>query len=122
MDTFDWQWWMVIDFTFLTEEFGFASLMHNGGDEADLYVTEDGGRSYQPCVFQGVSAELEDGYYYQPYDYPQMPYEENGRLYVLCGQGMDGDYAGGDDAGKALFESPDHGYTFLYQGIQRGES
>lgn len=122
MDPFDGQWGMGIDFTFLTEEFGFASLMHNGGDEADLYVTEDGGRSYQPCVFQGVSAELEDGYYYQPYDYPQMPYEENGRLYVLCGQGMDGDYAGGDDAGKALFESPDHGYTFFYQGIQRGES
>lgn len=119
MDPFDGQWGMGIDFTFLTEEFGFASLMHNGGDEADLYVTEDGGRSYHPSVFQGVSATLEDGYYYQPYDYPQMPYEEEGRLYVLCGQGADGDYAGGDAAGMALFESTDRGYTFLYQGIRK---
>ena len=110
---------MDINFTFLTEEYGFASLDHNGGDEADLYVTEDGGKSYQKCIFQGVSAELEDGYYYNPYDYPEMPYEENGKLYVLCGQGADGDYAGGDDAGMALFESEDRGHTFLYQEIRK---
>lgn len=118
INPFDGQLGMGIDFTFLTEEYGFATLMHNGGDEADLYVTEDGGRSYHPSAFQGIGVELEDGYYYNPYDYPQMPYEEKGRLYVLCGQGMDGDYAGGDQAGMALFESTDHGYTFLYQGIR----
>lgn len=118
-DPFGEQWGMGIDFTFLTEDYGFATLMHNGGDEADLYVTEDGGHTYHPCVFEGFSAELEDGYYYQPYDYPQMPYEEEGRLYVLCGQGADGDYAGGDAAGMALFESTDRGYTFLYQRIQK---
>lgn len=28
------------------EDFGFAALAHNGGDSADLYVTEDGGFSY----------------------------------------------------------------------------
>lgn len=118
LDPFDGQWGMGIDFTFLTEDFGFAALMHNGGYEADLYVTEDGGHSYHLCVFQGFSVELEDGYYYQPYDYPEMPYEEEGRIYVLCGQGADGDYAGGDAAGMALYVSEDHGYTFLYQGIQ----
>ncbi len=118
-DPFDVQTGMDINFTFLTEEYGFASLDHNGGDEADLYVTEDGGKSYQKCIFQGVSAELEDGYYYNPYDYPEMPYEENGKLYVLCGQGADGDYAGGDDAGMALFESEDRGHTFLYQEIRK---
>ena len=48
-----------------------------------------------------------------------MPYEENGKLYVLCGQGADGDYAGGDDAGMALFESEDRGHTFLYQEIRK---
>lgn len=117
-DPFNGQMGMGINFTFLTEEYGFASLDHNGGDEADLYVTEDGGKSFQICVLQGVGAELEDGYYYNPYDYPEMPYEENGRLYVLCGQGEDGDYEGGDAAGMALFESKDHGHTFLYQGIR----
>ena len=116
-DPFAGQWGMGIDFTFLTEDFGFASLMHNGGDEAELYVTEDGGLSYHPSVFQGVGVTLEDGYFYNPYDYPQMPYEEDGHLYVLCGQGADGDYAGGDSAGMALFTSADHGYTFIYQKI-----
>ncbi len=120
-DPFGEQWGMGIEFTFLTEDYGFASLMHNGGDEADLYVTEDGGHTYHPCVFQGLSADLEDGYYYQPYDYPQMPYEEDGHLYVLCGQGADGDYSGGDAAGLALYESTDRGYTFLYQEIKRPE-
>lgn len=106
----------------MTSDFGFASLMHNGGDEADLYVTKDGGHSYQPCVFESYSVELEDGYYYQPYDYPQMPYEEDGRLYVWCGQGADGDYAGGDAAGMALYESKDQGNTFLFQGIRKKKS
>lgn len=116
-DPFAGQMGMGIDFTFFTEDFGFASLMHNGGDEAVLYVTEDGGMSYHPSVFQGVGVTLEDGYFYNPYDYPQMPYEEDGCLYVLCGQGADGDYAGGDSAGMALFTSADHGYTFIYQEI-----
>ncbi|MCM1136599.1 MAG: hypothetical protein NC400_13630 [Clostridium sp.] len=112
---------MGVDFTFLNETLGFATLMHNGGDEADLYVTEDGGKSYQPVAIQGPQATLEGGYQYYPYDYPEMPYEEGGKLYVLCGQGADGDYAGGDAAGMALFESMDGGRTFSYQYIKEGE-
>lgn len=107
-----------IDFTFLNEEFGFATLSHNGGDEAYLFVTENGGKSYEKVVMQGIIVTLDDGTTYNPYDYPQMPYEEDGKLYVLCGQGMDGDYNGGDAAGMTLFESGDHGHTFVYKGIQ----
>lgn len=110
-------WGMGIDFTFLDEDFGFATLMHNGGDEADLYVTEDGGNTYHPVVMEAYSVTLEDGYTYNPYDYPQMPYEEDGIIYVLCGQGMDGDYAGGDSAGLALYQSKDRGHTFTFAGI-----
>lgn len=109
-DPFAGQWGMGIDFTFLTEEYGFASLMHNGGDSADLYVTEDGGLSYHPCIFKGGVASLGDGGHYNPYDYPQMPYEEDGRLCVICGKGIDG-------TGTALFSSTDHGYTFIYERI-----
>ena len=112
---------MGIDFTFLDEELGFATLSHNGGDEADLYVTENGGESYQRAVIQGLEVTLEDGYLYNPYDFPQMPYEEDGKLYVLCGQGADGDYAGGDAAGMALYESTDGGHTFTYKEIRKGE-
>lgn len=107
-----------IDFTFLDEELGFATLSHNGGDEAYLFVTENGGKSYEKVVMQGLTVTLDDGTSYNPYDYPEMPYEENGKLYVLCGQGMDGDYNGGDAAGMALFESADHGHTFVYKEIR----
>lgn len=109
---------MGIDFTFLDETFGFASLMHNGGDEAELYVTEDGGKTYELAVLQGLTVTLENGYVYNPYDYPQMPYEEDGKLYLLCGQGADGDYDGGDGAALALFESTDHGHTFVFKEMQ----
>lgn len=109
---------MGIDFTFLDEEFGFATLMHNGGDEAELYVTEDGGKSYEMAVLQGLTVTLEDGYVYNPYDYPQMPYMEDGRLYLLCGQGADGDYNGGDGAALALFESTDHGHMFVFKEMR----
>lgn len=107
-----------IDFTFLDEKLGFATLSHNGGDEAYLFVTENGGKSYEKVVMQGITVTLDDGTTYNPYDFPQMPYEKNGKLYVLCGQGMDGDYNGGDAAGMALFESTDHGHTFVYKEIQ----
>lgn len=112
---------MGVDFTFLNEDFGFATLAHNGGDEADLYVTEDGGKSYRPVAIESPEVTLENGYQYRPYDFPQMPYEEDGKLYVLCGQGADGDYAGGDDAGMALFESADGGHTFIYKSIKEGD-
>lgn len=107
-----------IDFTFLNEKLGFATLSHNGGDEAYLFVTENGGKSYEKAVMQGITVTLDDGITYNPYDYPKMPYEEDGKLYVLCGQGMDGDYNGGDAAGMALFESTDYGHIFVYKGIQ----
>lgn len=109
---------MGIDFTFLDESFGFATLMHNGGDEADLFVTENGGKSYERCVMQGFTVTLDDGYVYNPYDYPQMPYEENGAVYVLCGQGEDGDYDGGDGARMAMYESTDHGHTFVFKEMK----
>lgn len=114
-------WGMGIDFTFLDENFGFATLMHNGGDEADLYVTENGGDTYQLVTMESYTVTLENGYTYNPYDYPQMPYEESGVIYVLCGQGADGDYAGGDAAGLALYQSADNGHTFTFVAIQKAD-
>lgn len=115
---FGYEMGMGIDFTFLNEDFGFATLAHNGGDEAVLYVTENGGDTYRLVVIEGYTVTLDNGYTYNPYDYPQMPYEENGVLYVLCGQGADGDYAGGDAAGLALYQSADGGHIFTFVEIQ----
>lgn len=126
-DPFDQQLGQGIDFTFLNEQVGFATLMHNGGDEADLYVTKDGGESYQRVVMEGYTVSLEDGFTYNPYDYPQMPYvedmpyKEGSVIYVFCGQGADGDYNGGDRAGLALYQSTDEGYTFSFVRIQKPE-
>lgn len=125
-DPFDQQLGQGIDFTFLDEMVGFATLMHNGGDEADLYVTRDGGESYRRVVLEGYTVSLEDGFTYNPYDYPQMPYaedmpyKEGSDIYVLCGQGADGDYNGGDGAGLALYRSTDGGYTFSFVEICGG--
>ncbi len=118
-DPFGGQTGMGIDAVFLKEKFGFATLTHGGGDSAELYVTEDGGKTYREAVMEGYTVTLENGYTYNPYDYPQMPYEEDGVIYVRCGQGQDGDYAGGDAAGKALYQSMDGGYTFTFVEVSK---
>lgn len=124
-DPFDQQLGQGIDFTFLDEKVGFATLMHNGGDRADLYVTRDAGESYRLAVMEGYTVSLDTGFTYNPYDYPQMPYgekdpyEEGDAIYVLCGQGADGDYNGGDAAGLALYRSMDGGYTFTFEEIRK---
>lgn len=51
-DPFGGQMGMGVDFAFLDENFGFTTLAHNGGDSADLYVTKDGGLSYQFVIIQ----------------------------------------------------------------------
>ena len=90
-------------------------------------MTKDGGKSYQRVVMEGYTVSLEDGFTYNPYDYPQMPYvedmpyKEGSVIYVFCGQGADGDYNGGDRAGLALYQSTDGGYTFSFVEIRKPE-
>ena len=104
-----------MEFTFLDENFGFAALSHNGGDEATLYVTEDGGLSYCPVPMLGnPKVTLTDGTQYEPYDYPKMPYYVQDQLVLLVGQGADGDYDGGDRNKLARFVSVDHGKSFVF--------
>ncbi len=114
LDPFHQKSGMEMEFIFLNEELGFAVLMQNGGDDAELFVTEDGGRNYTPVVMEGYVVTLDNGYTYEPFDYPEMPYEEDGVIYVQCGQGLDGDYDGGDAAGLALYRSVDGGHTFTF--------
>ena len=104
-----------VEFTFLDESFGFAALSHNGGDEATLYVTEDGGQAFCPVPMLGnPKVTLTDGTQYEPYDYPQMPYYAKDQLVLTVGQGADGDYDGGDRNKLARFVSVDHGKTFVF--------
>lgn len=97
--------------TFINEELGFIGLSHNGGSEAELYRTIDGGLSFEEVLIPEVKVPLTENETHHPFDFPDMPYEENGELYLLVGQGMDGDYKGGI---KALYQSSDNGQTWVY--------
>lgn len=119
LDPFHSQLGMAVDFTFLDEQTGFAVLAHNGGDSAELYITEDGGNHYEPVAIEEKLFALPDGTMFAPYDYPQMPYESGGKLLLLCGQGSDGDYNGGDQEAVAQYRSTDGGHTFTFQGLKK---
>ncbi|ELP60253.1 WD40/YVTN/BNR-like repeat-containing protein [Clostridium pasteurianum] len=97
--------------TFLNNKLGFICLSHNGGRNGELYCTEDGGVSYTKVNFPEVKITLSSGKTYNPFDLPRMPYEEDGILNVLVGQGSDGDYNGGS---KGLYQSKDNGITWKY--------
>ena len=121
-DPFDGQMGGSVEFTFLDEMFGFATLSHNGGDAAVLYVTEDGGKHYEQVEFAHKTYTHSIGNIVAPYDYPKMPYEKDGVIYVLCGQGADGDYDGGDSLHLARYRSEDYGHSFVFDTLVDGTS
>lgn len=92
--------------TFIDEELGFIALSRGGRSEGQLYRTSDGGFSFERVELPEIEVPLTDIETYNPFDYPEMPYEENGWLYLEVGQGQDGDYNGGT---KALYRSSDNG-------------
>ncbi|GAA0076068.1 hypothetical protein UT300005_04460 [Clostridium sp. CTA-5] len=104
--------------TFLNEKLGFLCLSHSGGSNGELYRTEDGGLSYKKVDFQSIKIPLNNGESYNPFDLPEMPYKEDGKLNILIEQGSDGDYNGGC---KALYESNDEGKTWVYIKEVNGE-
>lgn len=96
--------------TFINPEVGFMALSHNGGDEAELFRTGDGGKTTERVELPyTVMEEIPNPE--EPFDFPSMPYEEDGILNMLIGQGADGDYNGGS---KALYRSEDLGVTWEY--------
>ena len=97
--------------TFINESLGFIGLSHSGGSYSDLYRTEDGGLSFEKCIIQSIEVPLTEEETYPPFDSPLMPYEEDGKLMLLVGQGQDGDYNGGS---KAMYQSIDKGVTWNY--------
>lgn len=79
---------------FINENLGFIILSHSGGSYGELYRTEDGGETFRQVNFQDDKL-----------DYPDLPYEQNGSLYVNVGQGNDGDKS-------AIYISKDKGATW----------
>lgn len=97
--------------TFINDKLGFLGLSHGGGTYSNLYRTEDGGVSYEKIEFPLKEVVLDNGEAINPFDFPNMPYEENGVLNMLVGQGADGDYNANS---KALYQSKDNGVTWEF--------
>src|SRR5699024_6958415 len=93
---------------FINEKIGFIGMSHNGGIEADLFRTEDGGLTFKKVQFpaQEVPLPFNEEASYQPFDFPNMPFQEKGKLILHVGQGSDGDYNKGI---QAVYESNDLG-------------
>lgn len=97
---------------FLNRDLGFMALSHNGGEEAELFRTADGGKTTERVDLPySVMEEIPNPD--EPFDFPDMPYEEDGMLKMKIGQGAGGDYHGGS---KALYRSEDQGVTWIYVG------
>ena len=97
--------------TFINESLGFIALSYSGGIQADLYRTMDGGLSYEEVLLPIIQVPLGENELYEAFDFPGMPYEEDGKILLLVGQGQDGDYKGGV---KALYQSEDNGETWTF--------
>lgn len=101
----------VSGITFLDEKFGFIVSSRNGGANAELYGTKNGGTTFYFIDYIPYEVNLENGASITPFDFPSIPFEENGVLNMLVGQGNDGDYNGNS---KALYQSTDNGETWVF--------
>ncbi|CEN78245.1 hypothetical protein [Paraclostridium sordellii] len=96
---------------FIDENVGFIGATRNGGSEGKLYRTENGGKSFERLTFENKSVTLENGVVIKPFDFPNVPYENDGKLHLKVGQGADGDYNGNS---SLLYVSRDKGKTWDY--------
>ena len=80
---------------FLDKFLGFITMPKNGGDSCDLYVTQDGGKSFYKLEVEYIELEDTQFKWTEIYDFYNMPTKEKGKFYLEIGQGADGDYNGG---------------------------
>ena len=71
---------------FINENIGFLTMPSVGGESSDLYITKDGGNSFNKLEIMENNI----------YDYYNLPIIEDGVLSIKITQGSDGDYNGGD--------------------------
>ena len=71
---------------FINENIGFLTMPSVGGESSDLYITKDGGNSFNKLEIMENNI----------YDFYNLPIVEDGVLSIKITQGSDGDYNGGD--------------------------
>lgn len=103
------------------EKTGFSCLAYSGGSLGRLFRTEDGGRSFQEITYPSAGIALPDGTLYNPFIMPDKVWEEDGKVYMMAGQGPDGDYYEDGLWVYGLYESEDLGRNWSYVGTAEGE-
>ena len=95
----------------MDENVGFMSYPNIEGAETNFYRTEDGGKTFEPIILLVVKEQWM-GMTFEPFIQPEMPYFEGGKLFLLVGQGEQGDYKGGNVMAK--YKSEDKGKTWSF--------
>lgn len=103
----------MLSYGFINEKLGFFCYKWVEGETTNFYLTNDGGKTFKGVALPKIKVKLTEKETYEPFDTPEVPWEENGVLYMHLGQGEDGDYDGGS---KALLISKDKGETWEYTG------
>ena len=93
--------WLLQSGGFVDENIGFMSYPKVEGAETNFYRTEDGGKTFEPIKLPVT-----------PFIQPETPYLENGQLFLLVGQGQQGDFKGGTIMAK--YKSEDMGKTWSF--------
>lgn len=85
------------------------------------YLTRDGGESYEQRALP-QNEEIVARLGYNPYDALEGMYQENGVVYMVIGQGDDGDYAENGKLFRALYRSEDgiH-FSFVEENVDTTE-
>ncbi|MFD4704406.1 WD40/YVTN/BNR-like repeat-containing protein [Gottfriedia sp. NPDC058432] len=96
---------------FLDDKLGFLGAVNPSGNEGALYRTNDGGKTFKKVNYTPHEVKLNNGQSIKPFDTPSMPYEMDGVLSMLVGQGSDGDYNGNS---RELYQSNDKGQTWKF--------
>lgn len=97
--------------TFINDKLGFLRAARPSGTEGMLYRTTDGGISFEEVSYAIQEMKLDSGQSINPFDFPGLPFEKDGVLNMLVGQGSDGDYNGNS---SGLYQSNDYGENWGY--------
>jgi hypothetical protein len=105
--------------SFIDENLGFMSYPKIEGAETNFYRTEDGGKTFEPIILPLTRQEWM-GLTLEPFIQPESPYVEDGQLFLLVGQGPQGDFKGGNVMGK--YKSDDRGKTWTFVDLVEAPS
>lgn len=96
---------------FIDESTGFMIYPKIEGAKTNIYRTEDGGKTFEPITLP-VNKQEWMGVTFEPFIQPETPYIEGDQLFLLVGQGPEGDFKGGKLMAK--YKSQDKGKSWEF--------